>query len=124
MLFSTLNAWFLRFREMLLELTVTIEVSRKRHPNIVNFLGAAVRFPIGNQPSQAWYIGLVFELCDPYDVYHLLHTHKLKLTFLQKLRLARECASGLAHLHSLRILHRDFGSRNLLIKDGHIKITV
>ena len=109
---------------MLLELRVTVEVSQSRHPNIVGFQGAAVKFPAANQQGGEWQIGLVFELCDPYDLYHLLHNHKIKLKLEQKLQLARESASGLAYLHSLNILHRDFGSRNLLIKDGHAKVTV
>ena len=113
-----------RFREMLLELRVTVEVSQRRHPNIVDFLGAAVKFPAASQPAGEWQIGLVFELCDPYDLYHVLHNHKIKLSLQQKLQLARESASGLAYLHSHNILHRDFGSRNLLIKDGHAKLTV
>ena len=112
-----------RFEEMLRELTITIEVARGTHPNIVTFHGAAVNFPRASDPQHKWSIGLVFELCDPYDLYHLLHTHKIKLTLLQKLELARETAAGLAYLHSLNILHQDMGSRNLLIKDRHIRIT-
>jgi serine/threonine protein kinase len=108
---------------MLLEVTVTTKASQGKHPNIVAFLGAVLKFPSMNEQQQDWAMGLVFELCDPYDCYHLLHTHKIKLTVEQKLRLVRESAAGLAHLHSLNIIHRDFGSRNLLIKDGHIKIT-
>jgi len=112
-----------RFREILLELTVTIEVSRRQHPNIVTFLGAVVKFPSAKEPQNEWSIGLVFELCDPYDLYHLLHNHKIRLTPRQKMQLVRESASGLAHIHSLNIIHRDFGSRNILIKDRHAKIT-
>ena len=94
---------------MIHELTITIEVSKGRHPNIVHFLGATF------QPHD-FSIALLFELCDPYDLYHLLHHHKLKLTVAQKLQLARESAAGLAYLHEKNILHYDFGSRNLLIK--------
>ena len=111
------------FREMLLELTVTIDISRFSHPNVVDFLGAAVHFPSEQDAQIEWTIGLVFELCDPYDLYHLLHKVKINLTVAQKTRLARESAAGLAHIHSLNVLHRDFGSRNLLLKEGHIKIT-
>ena len=109
--------------EILRELTLTIEISKGCHPSVVGFLGAAVRFPAANAGKGIWEIGLVFELCDPYDLYHLLHTHQIKLTLSQKLMLAREAADGLAYLHSLDILHLDFGSRNLLIKERHVKIT-
>lgn len=108
---------------MLLETTITIEVSRNRHPHIVTFLGAAAQFPTAKDSQSDWSIGLVFELCDPYDLYHLLHNHKIKLNLHQKLRLVRESAAGLAYIHSLDIIHRDFGSRNILIKDQHAKIT-
>ena len=105
------------------ELSITIQVSHCKHPNIVSFLGASSRFPAADGCGAEWSIGLVFELCDPYDLYHLLHTYKIKLSLSQKLQLARGCAAGLACLHSLKILHCDFGSRNLLIKDRHVKIT-
>lgn len=118
-----LRAMLVRFREMLLELAVTIEICRKHHPNIATFLGAVVKFPAEKESQSEWSIGLVFELCDPYDLYHLLHNHKIKLTPRQKIQLVRESASGLAHIHSLNIIHRDFGSRNILIKDRHAKIT-
>ena len=98
-----------RVEDVMHELTITVEVSKGRHPNVVHFLGATF------QPRD-FSIALVFELCDPYDLYHLLHHHKLKLTMLQKLQLARESAAGLAFLHEKNILHYDFGSRNLLIK--------
>lgn len=102
---------------------MTTKASQGKHPNIVAFLGAVFKFPSIKEQQQDWAIGLVFELCDPYDCYHLLHSHKIKLTVEQKLRLVCESAAGLAYLHSLNIIHRDFGSRNLLIKDGHIKLT-
>jgi serine/threonine protein kinase len=105
------------------ELSITIQVSDCKHPNIVSFFGASSRFPAADECGAEWSIGLVFELCDPYDLYHLLHTYKIKLSVSQKLQLARGCAAGLACLHSLNILHCDFGSRNLLIKDRHVKIT-
>ena len=112
-----------RIREMSLELAVTIEASHRKHPNIVTFHRSFVKFPSANETKDEWAMDLVFELCDPFDCYHLLHNHKIKLTIPQKLRLVRESATGLAYLHSMNILHRDFGSRNLLIKEGHIKIT-
>jgi serine/threonine protein kinase len=112
-----------RFHDLLLELTVTAEISQSKHPNVVNFVGAAAKFPAAHEQQADWSIGLVFELCDPFDLYHLLHKHKIKLTMAQKLRLARESAAGLAHLHSCGFLHRDFGSRNLLLREGHIQIT-
>lgn len=111
-----------RLRDLAREISVTIEVSLRKHPNIVSFSGAYCKFSAKDDKEECS-IGLAFELCDPYDLYHLLHTYKIKLSAQQKLQLARGCADGLACIHSLNILHRDFGSRNLLIKDKQVKIT-
>jgi len=55
------------------------------------------------------------------DLYGILHKHSKKhpLSMLQRLRMARHCALGLAFLHSNRVIHRDVKSMNILVTEEY-----
>mmetsp|Transcript_28097 Transcript_28097/g.69492 ORF Transcript_28097/g.69492 Transcript_28097/m.69492 type:complete len:942 (-) Transcript_28097:204-3029(-) len=97
-------------REALLELRI---LQVLRHPHVVSFMGCAADFPQGGTP----YIGLVFEMCSKGSLAKILHESKVRLTFPDKVRLGREIAMGMTYLHSLKIVHRDLNTRNILLTD-------
>jgi serine/threonine protein kinase len=106
--------------EVSLELMI---IARIRHPRIVNFLGAAARFPSDSEDVRAWSIGLVLELCEGGEVNNLLHTRKVKFSMQEKLGIIRDTAVGLAYLHGEKVVHRDLSTRNLLLTGaGRVKI--
>lgn len=82
-----------------------------RHPKLLDFIGVVT---LSNK------ICLVTELCALGSL-DRLHT---KFDLAQKdrfLRVAGDVAAGLAHLHTIPIVHRDIACRNLLMKsDGTV----
>ncbi len=46
----------------------------------------------------------------------LLHTKKVKYPLVKKFSIMTDLANGLSYLHGQRVIHRDLGSRNILIK--------
>ena len=76
-----------RLRDLAREISITIEVSLRKHPNIVSFSGAYSKFSAKDHKEECSF-GLAFELCDQYDLYHPLHTYKIKFSAQQKLKLA------------------------------------
>jgi serine/threonine protein kinase len=83
------------------------------HPNVVKFFGAALEFlpNQGYQPS----IAFVFELCENSSLHKYLFEKRRGLSVRQKVLVGSQVASGLAHLHSQSILHRDLNTRNVLL---------
>jgi serine/threonine protein kinase len=59
---------------------------------------------------------IVMELMDNGSLYNVLHVRHDPLSLLQRMRMARHCALGLAHLHSKGVLHRDIKSMNILVR--------
>jgi len=109
------------FRELFLELQI---ITCVRHPSVVTFMGNIATFPMQGEPHDSFKMGLVFELCAGGNLFRQLHEKKFKYSGQQKLHLAKEVAMGLSYLHSLRIIHRDLSSRNLLLSKDlfHVKI--
>lgn len=83
--------------EVALELKIIKQI---KHPRIVNFEGAVVRFPKDKESVNDWSIGFVLELCDGGEINNLLHTRKVKFSMQEKLRMVRDTAAGVAYLHS------------------------
>ena len=98
-----------------------------KHPNIVELLGICVLPPS---------LCLVMELAEC-SLFHFIHrkfndaVHSAlrvmwaELTINEKLRVATECARGIAHLHTREppILHMDIKSLNFLItRNLHVKV--
>jgi len=102
-----------------LELTI---VQTLRHPNIVDFIGAIVCFPDAGQAVSDWSIGTMFEFCGGGQLNKILHKDKKQFTTPQKFSMMTDLANGLSYLHAQKIIHRDLGSRNLLLSNKRLKI--
>eukprot|EP00277_Geminigera_cryophila_P002201 CAMPEP_0179422310 /NCGR_PEP_ID=MMETSP0799-20121207/10350_1 /TAXON_ID=46947 /ORGANISM="Geminigera cryophila, Strain CCMP2564" /LENGTH=479 /DNA_ID=CAMNT_0021196413 /DNA_START=14 /DNA_END=1453 /DNA_ORIENTATION=- len=102
-----------------LELTI---VQTLRHPNIVDFLGTVVCFPeLGQNPAD-WSIGTMFEFCGGGQLNKILHKDKKQFETPQKFSMMIDLANGLSYLHAQKVIHRDLGSRNLLLSNKRLKI--
>ena len=98
-------------------------ISGVNHPNTVSFEGVCLRPPC-----------LAFEFCPRGSLYDLLHAGKRgdrpaegtqHLTWVRTLRMLRDAAQGMNHLHTRKpvIVHKDLRSNNLLIaEDWTVKV--
>ncbi|TDL23372.1 kinase-like protein [Rickenella mellea] len=84
--------------------TIWVE-SGNRHPHILPFLGFCHNF--GHLPA------LVYDFCDNGSIRQYLQFNPSA----DKLQLTLEAASGLAFLHSKKIIHADIRAANILIND-------
>ena len=78
-----------------------------KHPNIVQYLGLCQE-PGTNQPV------LLMELMDR-SLTNFLESSTVPLSRSVQFRLCHDIALALAHLHSLKIIHRDLSSNNVLV---------
>jgi len=83
-------------------------MSLVRSRNIVEIFGYSW---IGNN------LTIVMEFMSKGSLYDILHVKTVPLTMLQRIRMARHCASGLSVLHTQSIMHRDIKSMNILVQD-------
>eukprot|EP01130_Rhizamoeba_saxonica_P018656 TRINITY_DN9407_c0_g1_i2.p1 TRINITY_DN9407_c0_g1~~TRINITY_DN9407_c0_g1_i2.p1 ORF type:complete len:441 (-),score=67.46 TRINITY_DN9407_c0_g1_i2:50-1372(-) len=60
---------------------------------------------------------IVMEYMKNGSLYDLIHTKKTPLSIIQRIRMARHCALGVAVLHSNKVIHRDVKSMNILVDD-------
>lgn len=94
-----------------------IEVERhlslQHHRNVVQCLGT-VNCVIDGSTR----LGLVLEFCRYGALSNALYGPKpMQWSRVQRMRVAREVAAGLAHLHKLGIVHRDVAARNVLLSE-------
>lgn len=87
-----------------------------RHPNVVQFIGAAFEEPD---------ICIVTEYMSQGSLYHLLHDPNVKISWEMVRKIALDAARGMAYLHlrTPAIIHRDLKSHNLLV-DNNWKVKV
>lgn len=87
-----------------------------RHPNVVQFIGAALEEPD---------ICIVTEYMSQGSLYHLLHDPKVLISWEMVRKIALDAARGMAYLHlrTPAIIHRDLKSHNLLV-DSNWKVKV
>lgn len=85
-----------------------IIISKLRHPNICNFLGACLHS--GNQC-------IVMEYLPGGNLYTLIHYNYYTLEKSSTLRyeIISDIIKGMTYLHDMKILHRDLTSKNLLL---------
>jgi len=89
-------------------------VQLKRHVNLLQVIGVCV--------DTAKPLGIVTEYCSLGSLRSLLEKKK-SLRFNVVVKLAKDIAKGMKHLHSEKIIHRDLSARNILIsedKDGWV----
>eukprot|EP01124_Arcella_intermedia_P036813 TRINITY_DN9717_c0_g2_i1.p1 TRINITY_DN9717_c0_g2~~TRINITY_DN9717_c0_g2_i1.p1 ORF type:complete len:824 (-),score=168.04 TRINITY_DN9717_c0_g2_i1:843-3314(-) len=69
-------------------------------------------------------VTIVMEFMSRGDLFTLLHKTKEPLSILQRLRMSRHCALGIALLHQHNVIHRDVKSLNILLtEDFSCKLT-
>ncbi|KAG9413441.1 hypothetical protein AC1031_012658 [Aphanomyces cochlioides] len=80
-----------------------------KHPNIVLFIGACI------QPK----LMILTEYCARRSLHYVIHNHTMFATipWKFKVRMMLDAARGVEYLHSVRIIHRDIKSHNLLVDD-------
>ncbi|GAA5816040.1 hypothetical protein MFLAVUS_009562 [Mucor flavus] len=90
-------------------------MKESQHPNIVNYLDS---FLIGN--ADLW---VVMEFMEGGALTDVIDNNS-KMTEQQIATVCTETVSGLHHLHSQNIIHRDIKSDNILLNaQGHVKIS-
>lgn len=77
------------------------------HPNVLKLLGVMYKEKKLN---------LVTEFIEGGTLKDLLQNKSLTLTWLQKVKMAKDISSGMAYLHSMDIIHRDLNSNNCLCR--------
>ena len=92
-------------QQMLLELVIYVKIGN--HPNILPFIGACTT------EFNALYI--LSKYCDQGSLYSILLEQQRKISTAQFRSILIQSSSGLAHLHSQNVIHRDVTSRNFLL---------
>lgn len=77
------------------------------HPNVLKLLGVMYKDKKLN---------LVTEFIEGGTLKDLLQDKSRSLSWLQKVRMAKDISSGMAYLHSMDIIHRDLNSNNCLCR--------
>ncbi|KAL6071184.1 non-specific protein-tyrosine kinase [Balamuthia mandrillaris] len=81
-----------------------------RHPNVISFFGAVT---LGEQKA------LVTEFAEKGSLYDFLIKNKWEnkgVSFPTIIKLLKDAALGIDHLHREKVIHRDIAARNVLVK--------
>jgi len=76
------------------------------HPNVLRFIGVLYRDKILN---------LITEYISGGTLRQVLKDKRKELSWLQRVKFAKDIAAGMAYLHSMNVMHRDLNSKNCLI---------
>ncbi|EDO30817.1 predicted protein, partial [Nematostella vectensis] len=107
------------WKDLLNELDIMVQVGE--HPNIVNLIGAC------SDPEGP--LMVIVEFCGNGNLLHYLqknsnknysnlHEYVLTIPARERLRIAADVASGMAHLEKMRCVHRDLAARNVLLDEA------
>ncbi|GBG33887.1 Protein kinase, putative [Hondaea fermentalgiana] len=101
--------------EVILREAETMEMC-KNHPHVVTLFGVCLDSPHS--------LLLISELCERGSLYEAVVQPAVSaFSLVQTLVLARQGVSGLVHLHSLDVVHRDIAARNFLLDSrGIVKV--
>jgi len=90
-------------------------LKRLKHPNVLNFMGLLL-----DKDNQMCFL---VDYIAGGTLKDIIHDLSIPLTWLQRLRYAKDIAAGMEYLHSCNIIHRDLNSSNCLVKsDGHVVV--
>uniref|UniRef100_A0A0A9WSK4 non-specific serine/threonine protein kinase n=2 Tax=Lygus hesperus TaxID=30085 RepID=A0A0A9WSK4_LYGHE len=78
------------------------------HPNVLRFIGVLYKDKK---------LHLVTEYISGGTLKDLIHNTSEALPWGQRVKLAKDIASGMAYLHSMNIIHRDLNSHNCLVRE-------
>lgn len=91
-------------------------LARVSHQNVVSLYGACI---------DGTNLCLVMEFIEGDSLDHFLHQTEKDYTVAQAINWMRQCAEGVAYLHSMQpkpMIHRDLKPSNLLLNKDHMKI--
>ncbi|CAF3860279.1 unnamed protein product [Adineta steineri] len=90
-------------------------LKRLNHPNVLHFIGLLL-----DKDNQMCFL---VDYIAGGTLKNIIHDLSISLTWLQRLRYAKDIAAGMEYLHSCNIIHRDLNSSNCLVKmDGHVVV--
>lgn len=90
-------------------------LKRLKHPNVLNFMGLLL-----DKDNQMCFL---VDYIAGGTLKDIIHDLSIPLTWLQRLRYAKDISAGMEYLHSCNIIHRDLNSSNCLVKsDGHVVV--
>ncbi|CAF1099249.1 unnamed protein product [Rotaria magnacalcarata] len=90
-------------------------LKRLKHPNVLNFMGLLL-----DKDNQMCFL---VDYIAGGTLKNIIHDLSIPLTWLQRLRYAKDIAAGMEYLHSCNIIHRDLNSSNCLVKsDGQVVV--
>lgn len=88
------------------------------HPNVVQFLGCQ---QVQNR-DQSQSVLILCELCTQGTIFDQIEKYKMNLSEAQIIFIASHVASGLHHLHSKGVSHRDLKIENVLLHNKAFKL--
>jgi len=84
------------------------------HPNIVK---------VHESFEDSKTIYMVLDLCDGGELLDLVRTCSCGLEEVRVIHFTRQIADAVRHMHACGVAHRDLKLDNLLLQDGHVKVT-
>ena len=100
-------------REMYLEFQREVSINGSlSHPKLVEMLGMVM------DPS----FGILMEFMNAGDLYKFIHDHTNELPWSRRIEFALDIAEGMRFLHSLKLLHQDLKSPNVLLNRSGDKL--
>jgi len=102
----------------LMEIREEAEMMHKlgNHPNIIGFVGAVT---IPRSGEEKTHLCLVTEYCQYGSLYDLIVVRQSEIPLVTLIRMARDAAAGILHLHREGVIHRDIAARNVLVGADH-----
>ena len=84
----------------------SILASVTNHPHVIKFIGCSTQLP---------HLFLVSQYCENLSLLDYLVKKQTAVDLPTLVRMMKETASGLLHLHAENIIHRDIAARNILV---------